>query len=81
MDLNLFDRVEAALESIRPYLQTDGGDVELLEITANNVANIKLMGACESCSMSHMTMKLGIEKAILKAVPQITAVYAMPSSS
>jgi Fe-S cluster biogenesis protein NfuA len=72
----LFNRVEDALKTIRPYLEADGGDVELLEITAENIALVQLQGACSTCSMSHMTMKAGIEETIMRAVPEITAVQS-----
>jgi Fe-S cluster biogenesis protein NfuA len=72
----LFDRVETALKTIRPYLETDGGDVELLEITDGHTAMLELKGACKTCSMSHMTMKAGIEETIMRAVPEIKFVYA-----
>lgn len=73
----LYNRVETALKTIRPYLEADGGDVELLEITEKNEAMLILKGACSTCSMSHMTMKAGIEETIKKDVPEITAVIAV----
>lgn len=73
----LHSRIEAALDNIRPYLQTDGGDVKLLEVTPAMVVKLRLLGNCESCSMSAMTMKAGIEKSIRKAVPEITGVEAV----
>lgn len=76
MDQLLFDRVEEALKSIRPYLEADGGDVELLEVIDGNTALLELKGACSTCSMSHMTMKAGIEETIKRAVPEITSVQA-----
>lgn len=75
--MNLTEQVEQALETIRPYLVADGGDVAIEEITAENVVRLRLLGNCGSCKMSVMTMKAGIEQAILKAVPQITAVEAI----
>ncbi|MFD1630389.1 NifU family protein [Pseudopedobacter beijingensis] len=74
---NLLKEVEAALNTIRPYLAADGGNVSIEEITEENVVKLKLLGACESCPMSIMTMKAGIEQAIKKAVPSITAVEAI----
>ena len=67
-------RIETALETIRPYLQSDGGDVRIHEILPDYTVQLELVGACGSCSMSHMTMKAGIEQAIRKAVPEVTAV-------
>jgi Fe-S cluster biogenesis protein NfuA len=77
MDQELFDRVESALKTIRPYLEADGGDVELLEVTGGNTAMLELKGACSTCSMSQMTMKAGIEETIKRAVPEITSVQAV----
>lgn len=73
----LFARVEAALENIRPYLKTDGGDVRIAEITEDNTVKIELLGACETCPMSHMTMKNGVEEAIKKAAPEISKIVAI----
>ena len=75
--MSLLDRVEAALNTIRPYLETDGGNVSVEEITPENVVKLKLLGACGSCPMSIMTLKAGIEEAIKKAVPEITGVEAI----
>lgn len=75
--MSLLERVEAALDTIRPYLETDGGNVSIAEITPDNVVKLKLLGSCESCPMSIMTLKAGIEQAIKKAVPEITAVEAL----
>jgi len=75
--MSLLDQVEAALDTIRPYLLTDGGNVSIEEITPENVVKLKLLGACGSCPMSIMTLKAGIEQAIMKAVPEITAVEAL----
>ena len=75
--MNLTEQVEQALETIRPYLSADGGDVAIEEITEDNVVKLKLLGNCGSCKMSFMTMKAGIEQAIMKSVPQITSVVAI----
>ncbi len=75
--MSLLERVEAALNTIRPYLETDGGNVSIEEITPDNVVKLKLLGACGSCPMSIMTLKAGIEEAIKKAVPEITGVEAL----
>lgn len=75
-DTLLFNRIEEALKSIRPYLEADGGDVELIEVVGGNTAMLELKGACSTCSMSHMTMKAGIEETIKRAVPEITSVQA-----
>ena len=73
----LENRVEAALEQIRPYLQADGGDVSLVEITDDKVVKLELLGACKSCSMSMMTMKAGIEESIKRVAPEIISVEAI----
>lgn len=71
---DLMSKVEAAIDQLRPFLQADGGDVELLEIDKDMVATVRLLGACRTCNISQMTMKAGIEEAVKRAVPQITAV-------
>lgn len=70
----IFNKVNHSLESIRPYLMADGGDITLVEVTDELHARVALHGACCGCSMSHMTMKAGVEGAIRAAVPQIVAV-------
>ena len=75
--MTLLERVEQALDSIRPYLETDGGNVSIEEITPENVVKLKLLGTCANCSMSIMTFKAGLEQAIRKAVPEITGVEAI----
>ena len=73
----LLKEVEKAIESIRPYLKTDGGDVKIVEITEDNKVILELLGACASCSMSPSTMKAGIEEAIKKSVPEVTSIEAI----
>lgn len=75
--INLTKKVEDALEQIRPYLQADGGNVSLVEITDDKVVRLELLGACKSCSMSMMTLKAGIEETIKRSVPEITGVEAV----
>ncbi|MCB9234418.1 MAG: NifU family protein [Bacteroidia bacterium] len=70
-------KVEQALENIRPYLNTDGGDVRLHAILEDGTVELELLGACESCSMSSMTMKAGIEEAIKRIAPEVSQVYAI----
>jgi Fe-S cluster biogenesis protein NfuA len=74
----IINRVNASLESIRPYLEADGGDITLVEITEDMTARVELHGACCTCSMSAMTMKAGVEGAIKSAVPEIQSVEAIP---
>jgi Fe-S cluster biogenesis protein NfuA len=73
----LLERVENALNTIRPYLEADGGNVKVLEITDQNVLKLELLGACGSCPMSSMTLKAGVEDAIKRAVPEIISVEAI----
>ncbi len=73
----LLEKVEEALDSIRPYLETDGGNLRVVEITHDMVVRVELLGACGSCPMSTMTMKAGIEQAIKNAVPEIKKVEAV----
>ena len=75
--MDLLQKVENALDTIRPYLEADGGNVSIEEITAGNIVKIKLLGACGSCPMSIMTLKAGIEQAIKKAVPEVEGVEAI----
>jgi len=73
----LTKKIEDALEQIRPYLQADGGNVSLVEITDEMIVKLELQGACKSCSMSMMTLKAGIEETIRRAVPEIKGVEAV----
>ncbi len=73
----LTEKVEEALETMRPFMAADGGDVRLLEITDDMVARVELLGSCKDCHMSDMTMKAGVEEAVKKAVPSIKAVIAV----
>ncbi len=73
----LESQVEAALDTLRPYLEADGGSVRLLEITQEGVVELELLGACETCPMSSMTLRAGIEQAVKRSVPQITRVEAV----
>jgi len=70
------DKVEEVLDSLRPFLKADGGDVELVCIE-NQTVSLRLLGACSSCSMSNMTMRAGIEEGIKKAIPEILHVIAI----
>ncbi|WP_291399762.1 NifU family protein [Daejeonella sp.] len=75
--MDLLQRVENALDTIRPYLEADGGNVSIEEITSDNIVRLRLLGSCGSCPMSIMTLKAGIEQAIKRAVPEIEAVEAI----
>jgi Fe-S cluster biogenesis protein NfuA len=64
-------RVETALDSIRPYLEADGGNVRVIELNEDNILKLEFVGACGNCPMSTMTFKAGVEEAIKRAVPEI----------
>lgn len=70
----MVEKVQAALDQVRPMLQRDGGDVELIEVTEDGIVKVKLQGACGSCPMSTMTLKMGIESAIKEQIPEIKEV-------
>jgi Fe-S cluster biogenesis protein NfuA len=72
----LHQKVEQALNTIRPYLEADGGNVSVVEIK-DNVLKLELTGACKNCNMSHMTMKAGIEETIKSAVPEIKEIQSV----
>ena len=71
------EKVEIALNSMRPFLQADGGDVELIDITDDMEVQLRLTGNCSSCNISHITMKAGIENGIKNAIPEIKKVIAI----
>ncbi|MCC7145714.1 MAG: NifU family protein [Phycisphaeraceae bacterium] len=71
---SLYQRVQAVLERIRPVVQSDNGDLELVEITAEGVVRIRLLGACVRCPSSSITLKMGIEQNLRKAVPEVVSV-------
>lgn len=71
------EKVEQALNKVRPALQADGGDVELVEVGENGVVKVRLKGACGGCPMSQMTLKMGIERILKKEVPEVVSVEAV----
>lgn len=71
------DQIETALDTIRPYLEADGGNVKVIGLTEDMVLKLELLGACSSCPMSTMTLKAGVEEAIKKAIPEILKVEAV----
>lgn len=73
----LKEKVLKALESIRPYLKADGGDVELVNVTQEGIVEVKLTGACVSCPMSQMTLRAGVERVLIREVPGIRRVEAV----
>ncbi len=76
-DLDVRTRVERVLEAIRPYIQADGGDIELVDVS-DGVVQIRLAGACVGCMYSMMTLQAGVERMIREEVPEIQAVEAVP---
>ncbi len=70
------EKVEAALAKIRPMLQRDGGDIQLIDVT-DGIVKVKLQGACGSCPMSAMTLKMGVEKQLKQEVPEVKEVVAV----
>ncbi len=68
------ERVEEVLNQVRPALQADGGDVELVDVSEDGVVSVKLTGACGSCPMSTMTLKMGIEKTLVENIPEVKEV-------
>jgi len=74
-----YNKVEEALNKIRPFLQADGGDVELVRVTEDGIVEVKLTGACIGCPMSQMTLRAGVERALLKEIPGIRRVEQVNS--
>jgi Fe-S cluster biogenesis protein NfuA len=70
------DRVLKALERVRPYLQSDGGDIDLIDVAEDMTVKVKLTGACHGCPYSMQTLKAGVEQAIMKEVPEIKRVIS-----
>ena len=73
----LEEQVKAALENVRPSLQADGGDVEFVSLAEDGTVSVKLTGACGSCPMAQMTLKMGIENYLKKEIPQVTSVIGV----
>jgi len=71
------ERIKKALDNVRPYLQADGGDVELVDVSKDGIVQVKLLGACSSCPMSQMTLRAGVERALIREVPGIRRVEAV----
>jgi len=75
--MTLKERVENALEKVRPSLQADGGDVKLIDVGDDGVVKVTLQGACAGCPMSQMTLKMGIEKILKQNIPEVTSVESV----
>ena len=74
---NIKERVARALDKVRPYLQSDGGDIDLIEVTDEMIVKVKLKGACNGCPYSMQTLKAGVEQTIIREVPEIKEVIAV----
>jgi Fe-S cluster biogenesis protein NfuA len=75
--MTLKEKVENALQKVRPSLQADGGDVQLVDVEPDGTVKVKLMGACGGCPMSQMTLKMGIERILKQNVPEVTGVESV----
>ena len=73
----LREKVEEALQKVRPSLQADGGDVELIDVDEDGIVKVKLQGSCAGCPMSQMTLKMGIEKMLKQSVPEVNKVESV----
>jgi Fe-S cluster biogenesis protein NfuA len=71
------EQIESALDDVRPSLQRDGGDVELVEVTDEGVVKVRLTGACQGCPMAAMTLQMGIERYLKQRVPEVKTVEAV----
>ncbi len=71
------EKVEQALAKVRPMLQADGGDVELVEVTEKGIVKVRLQGACKGCPMSQITLKNGIERFLMKEIPEVKGVESV----
>ncbi len=75
--IELTEKVQNVIEQIRPYLQADGGDIQFVELTEDLIVKVELQGACGSCPYSLMTLKNGVEQAVIKAIPEIKSVESI----
>ena len=75
--MTLKEKIENALAKVRPALQADGGDVQLVDVDDEGLVKVQLMGACGGCPMSQMTLKMGIEKILKQDVPEVKAVESV----
>ena len=71
------DRIQTALNKIRPALQADGGDVELVDVSEDGIVKVRLTGACGGCPMSQMTLKMGVERMLKQEVPEVKEVVGV----
>ena len=78
-NISIIDKVENAIDEIRPYLIADGGDIKVVSVDNKNIVNLELLGSCESCPISDMTLKNGVEETIKKHAPEIKGINAINS--
>ncbi len=71
------EQIELALAKIRPFLQRDGGDIKLIDVTDDGIVKVELTGACQGCPMSQVTLKQGVERALMKEVPGVKEVQSI----
>jgi Fe-S cluster biogenesis protein NfuA len=77
VDKSVLEKINRGIDSVRPYLVADGGDVELIDVTSDNIVKVKLLGACDGCPFSIMTLKAGIEQAIKKEWPELNTLESV----
>ncbi|MCZ8355279.1 MAG: NifU family protein [Cyclobacteriaceae bacterium] len=75
----LLEKVESSLDTIRPYLLADGGNIRITELTKDNILKLEFVGACSTCKMSSLTFKAGVEEAVRKGVPEINKIEVINS--
>tara|TARA_B110000263_G_C15269842_1_gene492919 strand:+ start:1147 stop:1389 length:243 start_codon:yes stop_codon:yes gene_type:complete len=78
-NISIIEKVENAIDEIRPYLIADGGDIKVVSVDNKNIVNLELLGSCESCPISDMTLKNGVEETIKKHAPEIKGINAINS--
>ena len=81
MNTVTLEKIEASLNTIRPYLEADGGNVRIFDLSADNILKLEFMGACGTCRMSTMTFKAGVEEAVKRAVPEIRSIEVINITS
>ena len=72
------EKIEEVLNTIRPYLQIDGGDVELVDVSEENIVTVRLLGACNGCPLNLMTLRAVIERALMKEIPEMKRLESVP---
>ena len=77
MDQNVLDLIEESIDEIKPFLQRDGGDIEFVDLTPDNVVRVRLQGACSGCPGSQITLQAIVERIIKEAVPEVTGIEAV----